>query len=415
MRRIASVVIGSLITLACARASEGDAARAERLEDFDVFCRFVGDDYAYFDRKRTDWPAVCADYREKAGEADGKGAFVGVVERALAELYDAHAHLGTSTSNSPRLVPTDADLYAEWRGNAAIVVDARAASAARDAGVRAGMRVVSIDGVAVDDAVAMRMPVHLKAPDPAARDWALRVALAGRQDRQPVRLVVERDGVRREIAFVPARARPGRLVTARRVGRVGVIEIHNSLGDSRLVPAFDDALASVGDAGAIVLDLRDTPSGGNTTVARGLMSRFVTRERPYQRHERIGEARDSGVRHVWVELVEPRGTIYRRPVAVLVGRWTGSMGEGIAIGLDAARGTPVFGTPMAGLLGALDEQRLPHAGFVVRVPAERLSHVDGTPREHFRPCPLRDPDDADAVIVEVARRLLGPRTRGCPR
>jgi carboxyl-terminal processing protease len=38
---------------------------------------------------------------------------------------------------------------------------------------------------------------------------------------------------------------------------------------------------------------------------------------------------------------------------VLVGRWTASMGEGMAIGLDAMKRATIVGTRMAGLNGAV--------------------------------------------------------------
>ena len=72
------------------------------------------------------------------------------------------------------------------------------------------------------------------------------------------------------------------------------------------------------------------------------------------------------------------------PVSVRVGRWTGSMGEGLAVGLDAI-GAEVVGGPMAGLLGAIYDHRLANSGLVIKLPTERLSAVDGTPREAFRP------------------------------
>ena len=417
LRRLAAGFGAVVVCLATVAAQPVDErARIGRLEDFDAFCRFVGDAYAYFDGKRTDWPAVCAAYRPEAAAADGRGAFIGVVERALAELYDAHAHLGTSTPKSPRLVPTDTDVYAEWRDDRATIVEVRAASGARTAGVRSGMRVIEIDGRMVDDAVAAVMPKHLIAPDPKARDWALRTALAGLQDREPVSLVVDDRGTRRTFAFVPGRTRPDAALSVRRAGDVGIVTIHNALGDAKLIAAFDEALDALHDAKALVLDLRDTPSGGNTTVARGIMGRLVAREAAYQRHERISEARETGIRHVWLEYVEPRGATFSGPVAVLVGRWTGSMGEGIAIGLQAARGATVIGSPMAGLLGSLDERRLPHAGLTVRVPAEKLFHVDGTPREAFVPCPVTgDADDDSAALGQAIAMVSRPRSAqaGC--
>jgi len=62
------------------------------------------------------------------------------------------------------------------------------------------------------------------------------------------------------------------------------------------------------------------------------------------------------------------------------------MGEGLAIGFDAI-GAEVIGQKMAGLLGAIYDHRLEHSGLVVKLPTERLIHIDGTPREQFVPAP----------------------------
>jgi carboxyl-terminal processing protease len=94
------------------------------------------------------------------------------------------------------------------------------------------------------------------------------------------------------------------------------------------------------------------------------------------------------------------------PVVVLVGPWTGSMGEGLAIGFHHAAHAAVVGRPMAKLLGALDEFRLPASGIAFRIPTEKLFHVDGTPRESFVPSVLGGPDGGDAAEVAELRRAL---------
>ena len=199
-------------------------------------------------------------------------------------------------------------------------------------------------------------------------------------------------------------------------GNVALVTLHNSLGDTGTIAAFDSALNAARAAKGMILDLRDTPSGGTSTVARGILSRLVRDERPYQRHELPSEERATGVKRVWVEYVSPRGPFaFEAPVVALVGPWTGSMGEGIAIGLDAMKRATVLGDPMAGLLGALYQESLPNTGFVVRIPAERLYHVDGSPRERFRPRPPRTdtraskerPADGDPLVREALGMLTG--------
>ena len=197
--------------------------------------------------------------------------------------------------------------------------------------------------------------------------------------------------------------------------RIGYVRLNDSLGDDATVQAFDRALDDLRDTRALILDLRNTPSGGNSSVARGILGRFVTREMPYQRHVLPSEERDTGIRRSWLELVSPRGSVaYRRPVAVLVGHWTGSMGEGLAIGFDATRSGTVVGTQMAGLLGATDHIVLPHTGIGMNLPTERLYHVNGTPREAYRPAVLVDvtqPSPHGDPLVAAALRVLAQRQR----
>ena len=168
-----------------------------------------------------------------------------------------------------------------------------------------------------------------------------------------------------------------------------VVRFNDSLGEDKTIAAFDAAMAKARPGGRVVIDLTDTPSGGDTTVARAVLGWFVDRPRGYQVHNLPSELRETGIARQWIEQVLPRpGKHHIGPVAVRVGRWTGSMGEGIAIGFDAI-GAPVTGSPMAGLRGAVYDERLEHSGLVLKIPAERLYSVSGTPREAFVPRPER--------------------------
>ncbi len=116
------------------------------------------------------------------------------------------------------------------------------------------------------------------------------------------------------------------------------------------------------------------------------MGRFITRDLPYQKHSIPAEAREYGIRRSWIELVSPgRDFSYSAPVVVLVNHWTGSMGEGIAIGMDGMKRATIVGTEMARLAGATSAIKLPHTGIGVTFPTEKLFHVNGTPREKFVP------------------------------
>ena len=414
------LAIAALLTtwLSGSVAEEHDfPTSAQRVADFASFCHFVEEEYAYFDVKKTDWGRVCQFYAPQATNATDRDAYVELLERALGELYDQHAHLGINTRKSPRLVPTQTDLVATWSDGRAIVSDVRANSAAERAGLKPGIQVLAIDGETIETVVSHIAQKFLSREDPAAREWALQVALAGRRDRDAIRLLTRAGGGVREFQFVSTDSISSSLLSHRAVGEIGYVRIHNSLGEQALVQEIDKALAGLPGVRALVIDLRDTPSGGNSSVARGIMGRFVQEMLPYQRHELVSEFRSTGIRRVWNEYVAPRGTPFLQPVVVLVGRWTGSMGEGLAIGLNATRGAPVLGEPMAHLLGALGETVLPHSKIVVRVPTEKLYHVDGTPREAFIPCAIapsgrstedRELDSAIDLAVKVSGLKSSP-------
>ena len=76
------------------------------------------------------------------------------------------------------------------------------------------------------------------------------------------------------------------------------------------------------------------------------------------------------------------------------------MGEGMAIGLDAMQRARVCGSRMAGLNGSVFDHTLPATGIIVRLPGERLSHLDGTPREAFLPPILVEDAEAETATGE---------------
>jgi C-terminal processing protease CtpA/Prc len=391
-------------------------------EDFDYLWQSIFEDYAYFDQKQTDWQRVREIYRPRVSAVKTRADFVALLESVLEELYDSHTHLNTNTAASPRLVPSGADVWAEWIEGKARITEVRPDSAAYRAGARVGMQVASINGVAVDEAVKRRVGLSLRTVDAAAKNWALRLLLAGRRNEKRSIEVVS-DGQRRLISMddTPA-ASTKPLLEYRRIGTdLGYILINNSLGNTDLIREFDKALAGLRDTKGLILDLRDTPGGGNTTVARGIMGRFIRRDMPYQKHSIPSEERRYGARRSWIELVSPRGEFtYTAPVVVLVNHWTGSMGEGITIGMDGMRRATIVGTEMARLVGATSSIRLPNTGIGVNFPTEKLFHINGTPRESFVPpvyvnLLMKGADGNADILLQTGLSVLRSKIRRTPR
>lgn len=388
----------------CAGSAQAQAVNAgppakvtlqEFQSDFDFLWQSIHDNYAYLDAKTTDWDKVRDVYRPQLTGIQTRAQFISFLERVSEELYDPHISLNTNLASSPRLVPTGADIWAEWQTGKAIITEIRPASSAEKAGLRAGMEVLSVNGIPARQAVHLREGQCLRRPDPAADNWALRTLLAGRHNE--VRRFVVQNGAKPPITVTLDDTEAERddsgnnipLLSEKNLPQdpcVGYIRFNNSLGQTSVIGQFDAALDKLKNTQGLMIDLRDTPSGGNTTVARGILGRFITQDMFYQKHDSPAEVRAYGIQQKWVDIVSPRRPFcYSHPVVVLVDHWTGSMGEGMAIGLDGMKRGLVVGTHMAGLNGAVESITLPNTGIGVNFPTERLFHINGTPREDFVP------------------------------
>jgi carboxyl-terminal processing protease len=388
-----------VLFLACAAllgtasfAQEPTDKSADYRADALSFAPLVNDRYAYLDRLGGRFDLTPTLQREAEAVTDGK-SLLKFLERGVTLLADHHAITGSSFNDSWAIVPSYSDMWVEEADGTYTVTSVRSASPAEGV-VKPGDKLIQVGGVPIAQAVtAFWHDLGLDAPDAVHRAYAARVLLAGRRDRE--RVFTLQRGAKRLPLTLPSlyavRKNDRRPVTVTHDGPAWRVRFNDSIGDDATIPAFDAAMAQIPDAAPVILDLTDTASGGNSSIARAVIGWFIDRPRPYQVHSSPEEERATGVPRLWIEYVIPRaGKHHSGPARVLADRWTGSMGEGIAVGLDAM-GVPVCGTAMAGLMGAVDDNRLEHSGQVVKLPTERLTTVSGIPREIFRPRPLSDP------------------------
>ena len=370
-----------------------EAPKVDYAADAKALDRLVVENYAYTDHwpggVLPDSPALAA---ERAAVHD-RDSLLRYAEDRIASLADHHAITGGSFKDSWAIVPTYADLWIVRQGDGFVVDAVKPDTPAAEAGIVVGDRLTAIDGVPTTQAVAGFWQTLGLAITPERADFAARVLAAGRRDRPRV-LTFTHAGIARTLTL------PSLYTINRDLPPVSVIDgggkapirirINNSLGDWATIAAFDAAMAKIAPTATVIIDVSDTPSGGNTSVARAIMGWFVQRPTGYQVHNYPAEERETGVARQWIEQVLPRaGKFHPGKAIVRVGRWTGSMGEGIAIGFRAI-GATVCGGRMAQLRGAVYDFSLPASGMVVKLPAERLTTTDGVPREEVvtRECPV---------------------------
>jgi len=370
----------SALLLGAAPAPEFTAA--DFAADAKALPGLIRDNYAYLD----DLPGgVAPSSPQLDAERDAvhdHDSLLHYAEDMIAALADHHALTGASFKDDWGIVPSYADIWIAKVGDAYVVDAVKNGSIAARAGVRPGERLVRVDGRPTADAVAAFWSRLGLQPVGERAAFSARVLAAGRRDRPRTLTFAGAAGERTLTMDNLYKDQPDRpALTVTTANGATMIRFNNSIGDNTTIAAFDAAMAKVPPRAPVVIDLTDTPSGGNSSIARAVMGWFIARPMPYQMHQLPAEERETGIKRQWVEDVLPRpGKYHPGPVGVRAGRWTGSMGEGMAVGFQAL-GKPVCGGRMAGLKGAVYDFDLPRTGLRVKFPAERIYTVAGAPRE----------------------------------
>lgn len=357
-------------------------------------------------RKKPNWNKVKDIYQPGADTITGNSSFIRFLETVNNELYNGHISLNANLSSSNRLIPTGADLWVKHQDKHFIITAIRKDFNADKCGLQAGMIITRYNEMLIDSAVQPFLPKSVLNYDDRMYEYAANMLLAGTHDSK--RRITVLSNSAEKTYFPDTRTQPDypTIIEHKIISpNIGYIKINNSLGNSDLIKAFDNSLDTLWNTKGLIIDLRETPSGGNTTVARAIMGRFIEKEMPYQKHTLPVEEKQYGVKRSWIELVSPRGRIYKKPLIILLNRWTGSMGEGIAIGFDGMKRARIVGDKMAGLLGAIYSFNMPETNIGFSIPAEKLYHINGLPRERFIPDFLEA--DNEKCMTKAIKLLTG--------
>ncbi len=340
--------------------------------------------------KATDWNAIVRGLMPRARAERDDTAWVHLLEEALDALYDGHTQLNTNRPDSWRPVPYG--LWVQPDNGRYVVTAVQRGSVPERTGVRPGDELVAIDGVPVSQLYESRRPRFLTRADPAADEWALASAVAGRHNSR-YELLVRRAG--RESVLSPGGTTPPRDdVEWKRVrSDIGLIAISTFAPDS-VVPGFDRALEALRNTRGLIVDVRSN-AGGDTAIARPIIGRLITTRRQYAWMTR----RDGpGLGPRRPEFVDARGPwTYSAPVVVLVDRFSVSMAEGFAMALAGLGRASIVGTRTARLGAAVGRIELPFSKIAVQISTEPVYAVDGTPRWELEP----------GVVVNPAERADG--------
>ena len=412
------------LALVISVAANGYSAASET--DFDAvagwkeFESLLRSHYAYFDRLgEENADRQLARSGEIAMAAKTPAELRRLMHQTALTFMDPHLIVGPFDEQDFAIIYSGADLRAAFAEGRHEVVEVRRGSVAERAGVRPGWRILEVDGLPAGHAARLPFGPVLPNPTEALLNYGITLAVNGRRGQGRRLRFARPDGEADELELPPPSkgisTNLSELVSVERVGkdeRFGRILIQNSLGNNETIAAFDEAISQLEDVEGLIIDLRNTPSGGNTDVARSIIGHFVTEPQPYQVHTIPAVERELGVPRTFIELASPRLPYFPGPVVVLHGSWTGSMGEGLVIGLDAAACAYTIGSDMGDLLGALWNFDLTASGARLDMAVEKLFHPNGTPREDYvadepvSPAGI-GPDGSDPLLPLAIRYLDG--------
>ncbi|CAL2093621.1 Peptidase [Tenacibaculum sp. 190524A05c] len=380
MRKRILLLLISTFTLACFSQSKYE-------RDFHVFWEMMDKEYAYFDKKETDWQKVKELYEPRAKKITKDWEFTYLIELIKYELYDSHVGLNRNVPFSFRLIPNDTDAWIVYKNGKYIISDLRSGYRIIDSGIKIGSELIGINDKKIEDLVQKNLPATVKSINDEIRSYIANLLFAGRHN-EPRKVTVSYKGNKSTFELEKAtriEQNSGLLYSEIIDGNIGYIKINNTLMENGLITEFIQKVDEFSDTKSIIIDLRDTHSGGNTTVAKAIMGKFITETMPYQIHELVYDERQYGIKRKYIELLSPLSKPYTNPVYVLVGRWTGSVGEAIAQGFSSISSAKVVGTEMAKLLGAIRCEVLPETKLSICFPFEKLYSSKGIPREDFIP------------------------------
>jgi len=375
-----------LLTFSCANSQETKVDRVKIEEDFEQIISDIKNNYIYLNDKKVDIDCIYSNYQKKIKFIDSEDQRLLFFEYLLDEFYDSHVILMKSIRQSYRL---DSPIFTVTKnGKTKIKYVWQTQIENIDLNI-IDAEVLKINGIDLNIKIEKFPTICNDKNDFETRNWIANKVISGKYNKPRILTLKLTKGEIVDFDLDNLKLKENKsLLTVSTINNIGIIRINNSLGENTLIEKFDSAIDSLQNTKGLIIDLRNTTGGGNSYVARGIMSRFINESKPYQLHQTFDESWDNQpiIKRSWAEYVSPRNKQYKKSVVVLVGKWTGSMGEGLAIGFDGLGRAEIVGTEMKRLAGgSTNDFHLKNENLNYKLMTEKLFHLNGTPREKYIP------------------------------
>lgn len=369
-----------LIIFSCSTTKKvsTEYSSADNISEFNKFIEDFEKNYIYLTENNELWKCIKETYSEKVGQITTKFEHILFYENLLNELYDNHIHLNTNTSQSYRL---DAPIYVINRNGKTYLKNVWQTQLKDTIQTNViGAEIITFNGIDFQEKIKAFPTICQNKNDKKVREWIANKIVAGKRNESRVLGLKLQNGKTLKLDIDSLKLREEKFALSTSIienKSIGLIRVNNTLGNQILVKEFNRIVSQMDSTKALIIDLRNTFSGGNTSVAEPIMGIFINDKKPYQLYE--------DHKKKYFGYIKPNKLNYNKPVYILVNRWTGSMGEGIAIGLNTIDGIEVIGTEMSRLAGGMKSIDFKNHNYGFQVSFEKIFDINGNPREEFVP------------------------------
>ena len=373
-----------LLNFSCANTQKDTIDQKEIKEDLNKIISDISQNYIYLQNKKIDLNCIRDYYEQQIKNIKNEEETVLFFEYLLDEFYDNHLTLRTNRNSSFRLF---SPIYAEIKNDKLIISNVWQTQIKNLNQDIVGAEIMKFNGQNFDE-VVKDFPTHCNDKNKKeTKEWIVNKILSGRYNEPRILSLKLLNGKNIEFDLDNITLKNTKsLLSSKITDEIGIIRINNSLGNDNLVNEFDKALTNLINTKGLIIDLRNTIFGGDSYEARGIMSRFINEPKPYQKHLYTAKSQNNpDIERSWIEYVSPRLEQYKHPIVILVGRWTGSMGEGLAIGFEGMERAEVVGTEMRRLAGEVYDFDFIHQKYGYKLSTAKLYHLNGTIREKYIP------------------------------